>query len=241
VPITALARKLDVSVGDEVWVKILEGRRPELRLPVVELVETYIALPAYIHLDALNRLLKDRPRAEYLSLLIDRSREASLYRDLKELPMVSAVMLRQAAVESFYATIAQHMMVLISMFAALACALGFGVAYNSARVALSERGRELATLRVLGFTRGETAYILLGEVALLIAAALPLGCLFGRWLTVLMAAMFDTELFRVPLTIEPSTYGYAMVIAVAAAACSAAMVGVRIARLDLIEVLKTRE
>ena len=238
---TALAAKLGVAAGELVWVKILEGRRPEVRLPVVDVVETYIAMPAYLHLDALNRLLKDRPRTEYISLLVDRREEAALYRQLKELPMVSAVMLRQAAIDSFYATIAEHMMVFISMFAAMACALGFGVAYNSARVALSERGRELATLRVLGFTRGETAYILLGEVALLIAVALPPGCLLGRWLSALMAAMFDTELFRVPLTIEPSTYGYAVAIAVAAAAGSAALVGARVARLDLIEVLKTRE
>jgi len=238
---TALAAKLGVAVGDAVWVKILEGRRPEVRLPVVDLVETYIAMPAYIDLGALNRLLKDRPRTEYLNVLVDRNREGALYAELKELPMVSAVMLRQAAIDSFYATIAEHLMVFISMFAALACALGFGVAYNSTRVALSERGRELATLRVLGFTRAETAYILLGEVALLIAAALPAGCLLGRWLTVVMAAMFDTELFRLPLIIEPSTYGYAVLIAVAAAACSAALVGLRVGRLDLIEVLKTRE
>ena len=186
-------------------------------------------------------LLKNRPRAEYLNVLIDRNQEGVLYRELKDLPMVSAVMLRQAAIDSFYATIAEHLMVFISMFAMLACALGFGVAYNSTRVALSERGRELATLRVLGFSMGETSYILLGEVALLIVAALPLGCLLGRWLTVLMASMFDTELFRLPLIIEPSTYGYAVLIAVFAAACSVVLVGARIRRLDLIEVLKTRE
>jgi putative ABC transport system permease protein len=238
---TDLAEKLSVGIGDHVRVRILEGRRPEVSLPVVDTVETYIGMPAWIHVAALDRRLKERPSAEYVSLLIDRTREGELFRELKELPMVSAVMIRQAAIDSFYETIAEHLMVFVSMFSMLACVLGFGVAYNSARIALSERGRELATLRVLGFSRAETAYILLGELAFLVAIALPAGCLLGLWLARLMATMFRTELFRVPLTIEPSTFGVAVLIALASTAASAALVGRRIARLDLIEVLKTRE
>ena len=113
--------------------------------------------------------------------------------------------------------------------------------YNSARVALSERAHELATLRVLGFSRGEIAYILLGEVALLIVAALPLGCLMGRGLAWVMTAGFETELYRVPLVVDDSTYGIAVVIALVAAAVSAALVGRRVERLDLVSALKSRE
>jgi len=151
------------------------------------------------------------------------------------------VMLRQAAIDSFYDTIVRHMDVFITLFSGLACTLGFGVAYNSARIALSERGRELATLRVLGFSRGEISYILLGEVGFLIVAALPLGCLFGRFLSQVMAATFETELYRVPLIIEPSTYGLAVVVALVATLLSALIVRHRLDHLDLIEVLKTRE
>lgn len=236
-----LAEKLGVGLGDGVWVEVLEGRRPVVRLPVVDIVETYLAMPAYLHIGALDRLMKEGPRVEYVSLLVDRLQERELYRELKQLPAASGVMLRQAAIDSFHETVVEHLMVFITMFSALACVLGFGVAYNSARIALSERGRELATLRVLGFTRGEISYILLGEVGLLICLGLPVGCLLGRLLTRLMAAMFDTELFRVPLVIEPSTYGAAVAIALAAALLSAAIVRRRVERLDLIEVLKTRE
>ncbi len=238
---TVLADKLGVTIGDEVWVEVLEGRRPEVALPVTGLVETYIAAPAFMNLDALNRLLKERPKAEYVNVLIDRRDEAAFYAKLKELPLVSAVMLRQAAIDSFYGTIVEHIMVFITLFSVLACALGFGVAYNSARIALSERGRELATLRVLGFSRGEISYILLAEIGLLIVLALPLGCVIGHWLSEIMAASFNTELFRVPLRIEPSTYGLAIVIAVAATLVSALVVRHRLDHLDLIEVLKTRE
>ena len=176
-----------------------------------------------------------------MNLLIDSRDEAAFYAKLKELPEVSAVMLRQAAIDSFYGTIVEHLMVFITLFSVLAFALGFGVAYNSARIALSERGRELATLRVLGFSRGEISYILLGEIALLIAVALPFGCLLGLGLSKLMTASFNTELFRIPLKIAPSTYGLAVVIALAATLASAMVVRHRLDHLDLIEVLKTRE
>jgi putative ABC transport system permease protein len=225
---TVLADKLGVSIGDRVWVEVLEGRRPEIALPVVGLVETYIAMPAFINIDALNRLLKERPSTEYVNILLDSREEAAFYAELKELPLVSAVMLRQAAIDSFYDTIVEHIMVFITLFSGLACALGFGVAYNSARIALSERG-------------GEISYILLAEVGLLIAIALPCGCLLGRGLSELMAAAFNTELFRVPLKIEASTYGLSIIIALAATLISALVVRHRVDHLDLIEVLKTRE
>jgi putative ABC transport system permease protein len=238
---TALAEKLGVGIGDTVRLKVLEGRRPETELPVVALIETFIALPAYMNIDALNRLLKEPPSTEYVSLLIDRRHEAALYAKLKELPLVSAVMLRRAAVDSYNNTLVKNIMVFVTLFSILACALGFGVAYNSARIALSERGRELATLRVLGFSRAEISYILLGEVGLLIAVSLPFGCLLGRALSELMAAAFETELFRVPLVIKPATYGLSILIALGATVLSALLVRHRVDHLDLIEVLKTRE
>ena len=238
---TMLAEKLGVSVGDTVWIEVFEGRRPEVELRVAGLIETYIAMPAFINIDVLNRLLKERPSTEYLNLLIDHRDEAAFYATIKELPLVSAVMLRRAAIDSFQDTLVENVMVFVTLFSVLACALGFGVAYNSARIALSERGRELATLRVLGFSRGEISYILLGEVGLLIVVALPFGCLLGWGLSELMAATFKTELFRIPLVINADTYGVSIVIALAATVLSALIVRHRVDHLDLIEVLKTRE
>ena len=238
---TRLAQKLGVGVGDRVWVDVQTGRRPSVQLPVTALFETLIAMPVYMDLGALNRLLEEPPSLAYANLLVDRSAEPALFGKLKTLPNVAAIMLKQAAIDSFYSTIGEHMLIYTSIFALFAGALGFGVAYNSARIALSERGRELATLRVLGFTRGEISYILLAEVALLIVVALPFGCFIGRGLTVLMAYLLDTELFRIPIVIAPSTYGLAVLLTLATTAVSAAIVRRRIDRLDLIRVLKTRE
>ena len=238
---TRLAEKLEVGVGDRVRVEIQKGRRPSVELPVVRLFETLIAMPVYMDIDALNRLLEERPSLEYASLLVDRNAEPELFRKLKTLPGVGAIMLKRAAIDSFYDTIGEQMLIYTGIFALFAAALGFGVTYNSTRIALSERARELATLRVLGFTRGEISYILLAEVALLVVAALPLGCLAGLGLTDFIAWLLDTELFRIPVVIRPATYGYAVLLTLVATAVSAALVRRRIDRLDLIRVLKTRE
>ena len=132
-------------------------------------------------------------------------------------------------------------MIFVSLFIGFACTLAFGVVYNSTRIALSERGRELATLRVLGFSRAEISYILFGEAAILVIGALPIGCLTGYALVALMISSFDNELFRVPFVIEPSTFGLSVLIALAATVVSTVFVRRRLDRLDLIAALKTRE
>ena len=238
---TKLAEKLGVSTGDTLQVDVLQGRRPQLQVPVAGVFETYIGIPAFIDIATLNRLLKERPSLEYANLLVDDAARPALYEALKNMPKVSAVMLREAAITTFNDTLAETLLIYISFFAMFACTLGFGVVYNSTRIALSERGRELAALRVLGFSRAEISYILLGEVALLVLVGLPMGCIAGQGLAWLMTSAFETELYRVPLVIELSTYGMAILVALAATAASAALVRRRLDRLDLIAVLKTRE
>jgi putative ABC transport system permease protein len=238
---TKLAEKLGIRRGDLVAVKLLEGHRPVREIPVVDLFETYIGTPAYMDLSALNRLLREPPSIGYALLLIDESKKTTLFAHLKELPSVTAVMLRRAAVATFHETMGETLMVFVSFFIGFACTLAVGVVYNSARISLSEQGRELATLRVLGFSRGEISYILLGEIALLIFVGLPMGCLVGYGLSWMMMLAFETELFRVPFIIEASTYGMSVLIALAATILSMALVRRRLDRLDLIAVLKTRE
>jgi putative ABC transport system permease protein len=236
-----LAQKLQVKVGDMIWVEILQGRRPEIPIQIVGIFETYIGLPAYMHLEALNTLLSEPPSFRFANLLIDPNQQEELYLAFKNTPKISAVMLKQSAIDAFNENVIEHLMVFITMFTGLAVTLALGVTYNSARIALSERGRELATLRVLGFTKGEISYVLLGEVMFLTLLGLPLGALFGWGLVWSMAQSFDTEMYRIPLVIEPSTYGYAILWVLLASALSAILVRQRVAKLDLIRVLKTRE
>jgi putative ABC transport system permease protein len=238
---TMLATLLDVGLGDRVSIEVLEGRRPIAEVPVVALFDTYIGSPAYMEIGALSRLLGESPSASAVHLRTDALQRGALFRDLKGVPSVSSVVLREAAVRGFHETLARTMLIFVSFFLVLSCMLALGVTYNAARIALSERGRELATLRVLGFTRAETSYILLGEIALLTLAALPLGCGLGYGLALLIVQEFETELYRVPFVIEPSTYGWALSIVLAATTAAALLVRARIDRLDLIAVLKARE
>jgi len=151
------------------------------------------------------------------------------------------LLLRRAAIQRFHETMAETMLIFIGFFASFSCMLAFGVTYNATRVALSERARELATLRVLGLSRLEISYILIGEVAMLTCVGLPAGCAAGYGLAWLMSGAFETELYRVPLIVEPSTYGLAVLIALVATLASVVLVRERLDRLDLIAVLKTRE
>jgi putative ABC transport system permease protein len=238
---TMLAKMLDVRVGQSITVEVLEGRRPVFEVPVVATFETYIGSPAYMDIRAVDRLMGERPSVTAVHLRVDPAGRASLFRELKTLPRVSSITVKDAAVQTFRETLAETIVIFVSFFIVFACALAFGVTYNAARIALSERGRELATLRVLGFTRAEISYILLGEVAVLTCVALPLGCGLGYALAGLIVRAFETELYRMPLVVLPSTYGWAMAIGLLATALSAFLVRRRVDRLDLIAVLKTRE
>ena len=122
-----------------------------------------------------------------------------------------------------------------------AVVIAFGVIYNSARIALTERGRELASLRVLGFTRGEIAYILLGELAVLTLAAIPLGLVAGRWMCHYIASTMQNDLFRVPVVLAPQTYAFAVTVVLVSALLSGLAVRSRLDKLDLVAVLKTPE
>jgi putative ABC transport system permease protein len=238
---TMLADLLEVQPGGTITIEVLEGRRPVLEVPVVAVFETFIGSPAYMEIGALNRLLREPPSVTGVHLKVDPLQRMHLFRDFKNTPQVSAVTLRDAAIQTFHETMARTMLIYVSFFVAFSCALAFGVTYNTARIALSERGRELATLRVLGFTRAEISYILIGETGVLTLFALPLGAACGYGLAALLVRGFETELFRVPFIIAPATYGWAMLVGVGATAASVLLVRRRLDQLDLIGVLKTRE
>ena len=238
---SAMAEILDAGPGSMVTVEVLEGRRPIVDIQVAAVFETLIGTPVYMELEALNRTLNEPQRTNLLAAVFDEHAQYQLYKKIKELPIIGGVVLKRAAIELFDQTIGETMLVMIFFYVAFASTLAFGVLYNNMRISLSERGRELATLRVLGFTNPEIAYMLFGEAAVLTLIGLPLGCLLGWLLALFMAQGFNTELFRIPVVIELSTYGYSMLIVIASAILSALLVERRLVRLNLISVLKTRE
>lgn len=236
-----LAERLGVSPGDRVEVEVLEGRRPRLELVVEGVTDDLLGSAVYADLDVLRRRLGEGETASGAFLAVDASRLDELYTRLKRLPGATGVSVRSAAREGFERTIAESFRIALSSTVLFACVLAAGMVYNGARVALSERGRELASLRVLGFTRGEVSTMLLGEQAILTAVSLPFGLAAGYGLCWLIVVRFQSELFRIPLVVTPSTALFALATVVAAALLSGLAVRLRIARLDLVAVLKTRE
>ena len=236
-----LAARLGVGVGDQVWVEVLEGRRQQLALPVARLVREHVGLQAYMNLDALNRALGDGDLISGALLTVDDGLEPDVFSALDRRPRVIGAGSRLAAVEALYKSIAQMTGLFMWISVLMGAIINFGVVYNSARIALAERGRELASLRVLGFTQGEVSYILLGELALLVAVSIPLSFAVGYGLSWYLAHNLQSDLYRVPMHIAPSAYAFAALTTVISAVLSALAVRERIHRLDLIGVLKTRE
>ncbi len=238
---TKLADILQVRPGDTVVVELLEGARPTRPVVVASLVDEFMGTSAYMAMPALHRFLQEGPRMSGAALQIDRGDPAPLYRRIKLMPAVAGISSKRAAIDNFRHTLAQNMNVMIFFNVLFSSVIAFGVVYNAARISLSERSRELASLRVLGFTRAEISMILLGELAAILLMAVPVGLALGYALAALVVTAFDTELFRFPLVVSPRTFAFAAMTTVVAAVVSGLMVRRRLDRLDLVAVLKTRE
>jgi putative ABC transport system permease protein len=236
-----LAEILDVVPGDRVELEVLEGARPVREVPVAAIVDEYLGLSVYMDRTALSRLLREDRPLSGVDLDVDPAQAGQLYAALKRLPPVAAVAVKDTLRRTVQDSLDRAFRIFSRIIVAFAGVIVAGMVYNSARIALSERGNELASLRVLGFREREVVAILLGEQALLVAAAIPLGLAIGHGLAAALVPVFDREMFRLPLVISGETYAWASLTAIAAAVFSGILVARRIRRLDLIAVLKTRE
>ncbi len=236
-----LAGLLHLRPGEEVTVEVLEGARPVRQVPVVGVVKEYLGLFGYMELGALNRLLDEGRAISGAYLRVERPALLDLHHRLKETPRVASVVERTQDMRNFDRIMEQTMLFIALIATVFSCIIAVGVVYNSARIILTERSRELASLRVLGFTRGEISYILLGELGLLTVAALPLGLYLGYLLCGYIASTLQNELYRVPLVIDRDTYAFAAAVVVVGTVISALLVRRKLDHLDLIAVLKTKE
>jgi putative ABC transport system permease protein len=232
---------LGVRPGDMLTIEILEGNRPVRQVPVVSLVKQYIGLMGYMDLAALNRLMREGSAVSGAYLAADTLYQKEIYRKLIQMPRVAGTVVRKDEIRNFYETQAESMLFFTFVATVLAGIIAFGVVYNSARISLAERSHELASLRVLGYTRGEISYILLGELGLLTLAAIPLGFIIGRGLCAYIAQALESDLFRIPVATVPSTYALAAAVVLVSATVSGLIVRHRLDHLDLVAVLKTKE
>jgi putative ABC transport system permease protein len=236
-----LAATLGVAPGDGVRVEVLEGERVRRDVPVMAVATQFVGVAATMERTALNRLLREGDVLSGALLEVDPQDRQRVYDRLREMPRVAGVLVHESSIRAFFESMAGMVLYFSSIATLLGATIVFGVVYNTARIALSERSRELASLRVLGFRHGEIAYILLGELAVLTLAGIPLGFLVGHGLCGFLVSRFESDLYRVPLVVEPFTLALAAAAALASAALSFALIWHQLGRLDLVAVLKTRE
>ncbi|MDZ5461411.1 ABC transporter permease [Azohydromonas lata] len=236
-----LADKLGVRAGDTVEAEVLVGRPRRLRLAVGATVRESMGLNAYMDRRQLNRLLGDGDVATGFVLSVQRGGEAALLRATRHIPRLAGAFSKATLLRNMQEVSARNVRIMSTVLTAFAVVIAVGVVYNNARIALAERGWELASLRVLGFTSAEVSWLLLGELALCIAVALPLGMLLGYGLTHGVAQALKSDQFFFPVVIRARTYAWAALVVVAAGAASALVVRRRVDRLDLVAVLKTRD
>lgn len=236
-----LAEVIGANIGDEVQIEVLEGQRPTRFVPIRGLIEDFAGVAAYMDLNALRRMMREGDTINGAYLTVDGRRWDDFMREVKETPRASIVMVKKDQLQAFRDTTGQSIGILRKLYFTLAVIVAFGVVYNSARIALSERQRDLATLRVVGFSQREVAGVLLGELTLLVLCALPFGLLFGKGLTTFIIGSFSTETVRMPLVISTFSYMTAILVVTGAACASFVVVSRMLKKLDLVGVLKARD
>lgn len=236
-----LAELLGALPGDPIRVEVQEGRRPALDTIVAGTITDFAGVGAYMEIGALRRLLGEGGTVSGAHLAVDRNHWDAFLAAVKEAPRIGALVITESTRASFDKTIAEMMGTIQTIYFTFAVIVAFGVVYNGARIALSERTRDLATLRVIGFTNREIAMVLVGELGLLTLLALPFGLLLGREMARAIIDASSTETVRIPFVLTPRTYATAVMIVLLSSGFSFAVVSRKLRHLDLLGVLKARD
>ncbi len=236
-----LAEVLGAQVGDTLVVEALEGRRLTKEVTLTALADDFTGIAAYMELHALNRLLGEGDVVSSASLTVDAAHKSEFLHALKGIPRVNTVAVKDTMRQSFRETTAQSMGLIQTIYLTFAVIVAFGVIYNNARISLAERARELATLRVIGMTQGEVAAVIVFELGVLAAIALPAGLLLGTGFASVIIHSVNTETVRLPLVFTSYTYAFALIVVAAASVFSALVVLRKLKQLDLIGALKAPE
>jgi putative ABC transport system permease protein len=233
-----LADVLRVRPGEEVTARVLEGREREITVPVVGLAEDFAGMAAYMELHALNRLMLEGDRITGAHVVVDEGRWLEFLHAVKNTPRIAGCMIKNSLRDGFRKTTAESIGLLQKIYMLFATIVAFGIIYNSARISLSERARELATLRVLGFTRGEVGAVLVSELVLLTLLALPLGLALGSGFARGIITTVNTETVRLPLVLTTANYAFAVLVVAVASAISALIAARKISEINLVSALK---
>jgi len=236
-----IARILELKPSQDVTVEVRTGRRPTIDIPVTGMAQSLLGTPAYMEMKTLNQYLNEQGRISGAFLSLDEDAQAQVYKEIKSMPKVAGLSIKRQSKQAFEVLMDSGAGAMRYVMALIAGVISFGIVYNSARIAYSERERDLASLRVLGFTKGEAGFVLLAELAVITLLALPLGGLLGFYLSYLVAAGFSTDIYQIPVTYSPKAVGIASIAVLMATGLSAWLVKRDVDKLDLVLALKSHE
>ncbi|WP_180897635.1 ABC transporter permease [Martelella soudanensis] len=236
-----VAETLGLSPGDMAEVELVTRNHRIVSVPVTSVVQSLLGLSVYMDAAALDHMIGDGRRVSAANIALDEARLSDFYRAVKATPKIAGVALNRLSLANFRKTMNENISIMTTIYVLLAAVITFGIVYNTARILLSERGRELASLRVLGFSRGEVSQVLLVEITVLLALAQPIGWYIGYQIAKTLIADLSSDVFTIPFAVDIGSYARASMVVFVAGIVSALIVRRRIDRFDLVEVLKTRE
>ncbi|WP_040671712.1 ABC transporter permease [Rhodobacter ferrooxidans] len=237
----SLADVLGVRPGDTVTVELLAPPRETWVVPVTALVRQSMGQDVHMAAPALFALMRSPPQVNAIHLMIAPEALPGLRAAVKTTPAIGGMVEWTDIRRQFDVTMNENLVRMVVIYTALGMLITVGVVYNAARIQLAERAHELASLRVLGFTRREVGYVLVGELMLLSVLAVPVGWALGYGFAALMVAAFSSEMVSMPLVISRATYAYATLVVLGTALAAALLVRRRLDHTDLVSALKQRE
>jgi putative ABC transport system permease protein len=237
----ALAGKLDARPGDVIEIEQTRGRRITANVRVAAIIDPMVGSAAYIDLDQQARLFQEPGQRNGAGIRLDMNAYDAFNQRIKQTPVLAGASFLNLAEQSMRRNFEEGVGYMNLIYAAFAAVMAGGVAFSAARVTLAEQQRDLATLRVLGFTRSEVSYVLVGELAALALMATPLGCVVGTLMARWLMELFETDMYSFPYVFNPDGYAFAILFTLGCVATAALVVRTGIDRLDMVSVLKSRD
>ncbi len=234
-----LAESLGVKRGDMLTIEALNKPGIERQVTVKGLVEEYMGGSGFMELDVLNGVLQEGSTINN-ALINLRYNSGNFVRDIEGMAYVQSVREPDDMVKQ-YNEYMGLMYAYIGVIITLSCIMGFAIIYNTTTISIMERKRELASLRIMGFTNKKVSELIFNENTAVSVMGLIVGMPLGRFMGVQMLNYVPEDMMSLPLVIFPKTYVLAAV-TVALFVILAQMANMRrISRMDLVEVMKSRE
>ncbi|WP_246837810.1 ABC transporter permease [Leptospira bouyouniensis] len=236
-----LAKRMNIKIGETIQIETLDGEKKKFAVQVTSLANEILGQGVFINKENLNRILEEGNLINIALLKTDPNKDIELIKEFKDDPLVIGLFSKAAILKGFQEVMQRSLQstsVFILIFTVI---ISIGVIYNTAMITLSERIYELGSLRILGFTLKEVFAIIAWELSWQILCAIPIGCIFGYQVANLILNSNETEGFKIPATIYPSTYYYSILLALITAGISYLIVFRKLKTMDLLSVLKVRE